>query len=196
MSVIVRESPFVTFTEWYEAARQTEPSDPNAMALATADEAGRPSLRMVLMKDYDERGIVFYTNSESRKGGELLSNPRAALLFHWKSQRRQIRMEGVVEPVSAEEADAYFQSRDRASRIGAWASQQSRPLEGRFELERRVAEYTAKFGLGAVPRPDYWSGFRVLVERVEFWQEGKFRLHERLIYERGASGWSTHRLYP
>jgi len=188
--------PFERFRAWFEEARESEPNDPNAMTLATADGQGHPSARMVLLKDFDEAGFVFYTNLESRKGRDLAENPHAALLFHWKSLRRQVRVEGPVTPVSAGEADDYFASRPRGSRIGAWASDQSRPMEGMFVLERRVAEFTAKFGIGEIRRPPHWSGFRVAPERIEFWRDGKFRLHERLVFIRADEGWRTERLFP
>jgi pyridoxamine 5'-phosphate oxidase len=190
------EDPIDQFREWFEVAREREPGDPNAMALATVDAEGMPSVRMVLLKDVDQAGFTFYTNYESKKGRQLLANPKAALCFHWKSLGRQVRVEGAVVPVAAAEADAYFASRARDSQIGAWASQQSRPLEGRLELERRIAVYAAKFALGKVPRPPYWSGFRVVPRLIEFWQERPFRLHDRLIYQRDGGGWRTERQYP
>lgn len=188
--------PFSLFGKWMAEAEKNEPNDPNAMALATVDGQGRPSARMVLLKGWDEAGFVFYTNLESRKGGELAGNSHVALLFHWKSLKRQIRIEGDVVPVTAEEADAYFASRPRISQIGAWSSAQSRPLEGRFELEKRVAEYTAKFGLGEIPRPAHWSGFRVVPHAMEFWHDRPFRLHDRFAYGRDADGWHARHLYP
>jgi len=194
------ENPFALFGDWFAEATKSEINDPNGMALATVDPDGMPSCRMVLLKDWDERGFVFYTNLESRKGRALETHPRAGLLFHWKSLRRQVRIQGPVEPVNETEADAYFQSRPRASRIGAWASQQSRPLESRFALEKKVAQLTAQYGLGEIPRPEYWSGFRVLPVHIEFWKDGAFRLHDRLTFTRddprGADGWRTARLYP
>lgn len=188
--------PFKLFDTWLEEAGESEVNDPTAMSLATVGADGMPSSRMVLLKGVDPRGFVFYTNFESRKGEQLQSNMKAALLFHWKSLRRCVRIEGEVEVVTNEEANAYFASRPRQSQIGAWASQQSRPLEGRFELEKRVAIYAAKHVVGSVPRPDYWSGFRVLPERLEFWQDGPFRLHDRLVYSRSGEAWTTERLYP
>lgn len=188
--------PILLFKRWLEEAQANEPNDPTAMTLATADASGQPSARMVLLKDADSAGFVFYTNLESRKGDELRANPKAALLFHWKSLRRQVRIEGRVEPVTGAEADAYYASRARGSQIGAWASDQSRPLESRFHLERRVAEVTARHLVGAIPRPPHWSGFRVVPDALEFWQDKPFRLHDRLVYRRSAGGWTTTRLFP
>jgi pyridoxamine 5'-phosphate oxidase len=192
------QDPFEVFAQWLELARKSEPNDPNAMALATADSSGMPDVRMVLLKDVDANGFVFYSNLESAKGCQLLANPQAALCFHWKSLRRQVRVRGAIIAVSNEEADAYFASRARDSRIGAWASAQSRPLEDRFALERSVASYAVKFGLGDVPRPDFWSGFRLVPTRIEFWRDKPFRLHDRLVFERGdaSQNWSTTKLYP
>ncbi|HSK38635.1 MAG TPA: pyridoxamine 5'-phosphate oxidase [Arenibaculum sp.] len=195
-------APYDLFRRWLGEAERSEPNDPNAVALATADAAGVPSVRMVLLKGVDERGFVFYTNLESRKGEQLRANRNAALCFHWKSLRRQVRVEGAVEQVGDDEADVYFQTRPRGSQIGAWASRQSQPLEGRWELEKRVAEYTARYAIGHIPRPPHWSGFRVLPKRIEFWQDRPFRLHDRIVHhaERAADGsvlrWTTERLYP
>ena len=193
-----RNDPFGLFGEWLKEAEKSEPNDPNAMALATADEEGLPNVRMVLLKGFDERGFVFYTNFESQKGQEILGTMKAALGFHWKSLRRQVRVRGLVEEVTKQEADAYFASRPRDSRIGAWASQQSRPLEGRFALEAAVAMYTARYAIGEVPRPSYWSGFRVKPLSIEFWHDRPFRLHDRVVFRRAgeASGWNKARLYP
>ena len=188
--------PYILFRKWLAEAEKSEPNDPNAMALATVDGSGLPDLRMVLLKGYDEHGFVFYTNFESNKGKELLSSMKAALCFHWKSLRRQVRVRGPVEKVSDAEADAYFRSRPRGSRIGAWASKQSRPLESRFALEKAVAEYTAKYAIGDIPRPPYWSGFRILPQTIEFWQDKPFRLHDRLVFTKAGDKWETERLYP
>jgi pyridoxamine 5'-phosphate oxidase len=190
--------PLALFQEWFAEAGVSEPNDPNAMALATVDGDGLPDVRMVLLKGFDESGFVFYTNEESAKGRQLAASPKAAALFHWKSLRRQIRLRGPVAAVSAAEADAYFASRPRDSRIGAWASQQSRPLESRFALEKAIARYVAKFGVGETPRPPYWRGFRLAPVAIEFWRDRPFRLHDRLSFTREApSGpWIRQRLYP
>lgn len=191
-----RDDPFSLFADWFADAKRKEPNDPNAMALATADETGLPDVRMVLLKDFDADGFVFYTNLESAKGQQIGSNQQAALCFHWKSLRRQVRLRGPVSPVSPEEADAYFASRARDSRIGAWASKQSRPLESRFALEKAVAKEAARFGIGNVPRPPHWSGFRLIPQHFEFWRDRPFRLHDRLVFDRQDAGWTTLRLYP
>ena len=188
--------PFRLFDTWFKEAGAKEPNDANAMGLATVGPDGMPSLRMVLLKGVDERGFVFYTNYESRKGRQLLETHKAALVMHWKSLGRQVRAEGAVESVSDAEADAYFASRPKASQIGAWASQQSRPLESRFELEKRIASFTAKYAIGAVPRPPHWSGFRIIPHYIEFWENRPFRLHDRLVYHRAGDGWTTEKLYP
>lgn len=188
--------PITRFVEWFEKAKASEPDLPSAVSLATVGADGQPSLRMVLLKHVDDQGFVFYTNLESRKGAELAANPRAALLFHWKSLKRQIRIEGPAEAVSDAEADAYFASRDRGAQLGAWASDQSRPMAGRFDLEKRVAKFTAQFGVGAVQRPPFWSGFRIAPHRMEFWSEGKFRLHEREQFVRDGAEWRVERLFP
>ena len=188
--------PNSLFVEWLREAEASEPNDPNALALATVDGDGLPNLRMVLLKAHDADGFVFYTNFESAKGRELAANPKAALLFHWKSLRRQVRVRGTIAPVSDAEADAYFASRPRTSRLGAWASQQSRPLESRFALEKAVAAYAAKYPIGDVPRPPYWSGFRLTPVEWEFWKDMPFRLHNRVQYRRVGDHWETARLYP
>ena len=191
------EEPIGQFIDWLEHARAHEPSDAEAMSVATVDRDGRPSLRMVLLRGIDVRGLVFYTNLISQKAREIELNSWVALCFHWKSTARQVRVEGRAEQVSDTEADTYFTSRERDSQIGAWASKQSRELEGRLKLERRVARYAATFAIGQVPRPEFWSGYRVVPERIEFWEKRPFRLHEREHFERGADGiWKTRRLYP
>jgi pyridoxamine 5'-phosphate oxidase len=188
--------PIALFGEWLAAAEAAEPNDPTATALATVDGDGLPNVRMVLLKGFDEAGFVFFTNFESAKGRELLANPKAALCFYWKSLGKQVRVRGPVSTVDAAEADAYFASRPRGSRIGAWASKQSRPLESRFALEKAVAVHAAKFGIGEIPRPDYWSGFRVAPTEMEFWSNGAFRLHDRIKFTRSDGGWEKTRLYP
>jgi pyridoxamine 5'-phosphate oxidase len=189
--------PFRLFAEWLDDAVKSEPNDPNGVALATVDELGMPDVRMVLLKGFDEQGFVFYTNFESTKGREILSSMKAAMCFHWKSLRRQVRVRGPVEIVSDAEADAYYTTRPRGSRIGAWASKQSRPLESRFALEKAVAEYTARYAFGDIPRPPYWSGFRIKPQTIEFWHDRPFRLHDRIMFSRtDAGGWEKTRLYP
>ena len=188
--------PYSLFGAWLRDAEASEPNDPNALALATVDADGMPNVRMVLLKSFDHDGFVFFTNYESRKGRELLGQKKAALVFHWKSLRRQVRVRGAIETVSDAEADAYFETRARGSRIGAWASKQSRPLESRFALEKAVAEYTVKFGIGHIPRPAYWSGFRLKPISIEFWHDRPFRLHDRMEFVRKGEGWEKVRMYP
>lgn len=190
--------PFALFAAWLADAKKSEPNDPNAMALASVDADGLPNVRMVLMKDFDAEGFVFYTNYESAKGREILGQLKAAAVFHWKSLRRQVRLRGPVEEVTAAEADAYFASRPRDARIGAWASQQSRPLESRFALEKQVVYYGTRFAIGEVPRPPHWSGFRIRPVEIEFWHDRPFRLHDRSVFRRTSPGepWTRTRLYP
>ncbi|WP_246167503.1 pyridoxamine 5'-phosphate oxidase [Sphingomonas piscis] len=188
--------PFALFAEWMDEARASEPNDPDAMAFASADRQGHPSVRMVLMRRYGPEGFGFFTNMESRKAGELLANPNGALVIHWKSLRRQVRAEGQVVVASDEDAEDYFASRSRDSRIGAWASDQSRPLESRAALEQRVADMRARFNGQDVPRPPHWAGFRLIPDAIEFWSDGAFRLHDRLLFTRTEDGWEEGRLYP
>ena len=190
------DDPIRLFEAWFAEARASEPNDPEAMALATADAAGRPSVRMVLLKGHDDRGFVFYTNLDSRKGGELAANPNASLLFHWKSLRRQVRISGPVAPVGDAEADAYFASRGRDSRLGAWASDQSRPLPDRAAFESRFEEMRRRFDGGDVPRPPRWSGFRVEPQAIEFWSDRAHRLHERRLFTFTSGVWTEGLLYP
>jgi pyridoxamine 5'-phosphate oxidase len=193
-----KTDPFALFAEWLEDAKKKEPNDPNAMALATADELGAPDVRMVLLKDVTAAGFTFYSNALSRKGVQLEENPVAALCFHWKSLRRQVRVSGRVVNASEAEADAYFASRAKDSQIGAWASEQSQPMTGRFELEGRIAKYAAEYALRKTPRPPHWIGYRVVPRRIEFWRDRPFRLHDRLEFTREDAGspWMTQRLYP
>lgn len=195
-TIFDRAEPIGLFIDWLGDAKGTEPNDPNAMALSTVDADGAPDSRMVLLKDVDARGLTFYSNRESAKGLDLAAHPRAALLFHWKSLRRQVRVRGRVEPVSAAEADAYFASRARESRIGAWASDQSRPLESRAALETAVARETARFEGAEVPRPERWTGWRLVPDCVEFWRDRPFRLHDRLRFDRSGHDWVRTRLWP
>ena len=190
------DNPHALFEQWYAEAKASEPNDPSAMTLATADAEGRPSVRMVLLKGHDDRGFVFYTNYQSRKGAELAANPQAALGFHWKSLRRQVRIEGRIECVSTEEADAYFASRARDSQLSAWASDQSRPLASRALFESRFEEQRQRFEGELVPRPPHWSGYRVVPDVIEFWNDRAHRLHERRLFTRTAGGWTEGLLYP
>lgn len=189
--------PFALFHQWFEEAKSSEPSDPDAACLSTADKEGRPSARMVLVRKADANGFVFFSNETSRKGQQMTANPNAALCYHWKSRGRQVRIEGRVEHTSAQESDAYFSSRHRSSRIGAWASLQSQPLESREALLKRVADIEKKYDGNDVPRPDHWHGFRIVPTRIEFWQEGEFRLHDRFIFTRDTNGaWRVERQHP
>lgn len=190
------DDPIALFDAWFAEARASEPNDPNAMALATVDAAGRPSLRMVLLKGHGPDGFVFYTNRESRKAGELAANPNVALLFHWKSLRRQVRVEGPVAFATDAESDAYFASRSRDSQLGAWASDQSRPLDARETFEARFEAMKARFEGGNVPRPPHWGGYRVRPERIELWQDRAHRLHERRLFVRSEDGWTEGLLFP
>ena len=194
--LLAEHDPMALFDEWLAEAGRKEPNDPNAVAVSTVDEDGMPDVRMVLLKDTDARGFVFYTNMQSAKGRQLAANPKAALLFHWKSLRRQVRVRGAVSVVSEAEADAYWATRARSAQLGGWASAQSEPLPDRLALEKKIAEYGLRFGLGKVPRPPHWTGFRVVPESLEFWRDRPFRLHERLVFARSGDGWTTSRLFP
>ncbi len=197
-ALFAENEPFSLFERWFKEARAAEPDDPNAMALATVDEAGMPDVRMVLMKSFEDGAFVFYTNSESAKGRQLAARASAAVCFHWKSLGRQVRARGLVELVSDADADAYFRTRDRGARLGAWASLQSRPLGERLALEKRIAEYALKFGIGEVPRPPHWRGYRLIPMTIEFWRNRPFRLHDRLVFSResAGAGWARSRLFP
>lgn len=197
-ALFAESEPFALFERWFAEAKEREPNDPNGMALATADASGLPDVRMVLMKGFEDGAFVFYTNAESAKGGQLAQNQQAAVVFHWKSLRRQVRARGVISFVSDADADTYFKSRDRGARLGAWASAQSRPLENRLALEKRIAECALKFGVGEIPRPPHWRGYRLTPLSFEFWRDRPFRLHDRLVFTREAPDqlWRSSRLYP
>ena len=193
------DKPFALFQEWLDEATKTEINDPNAVALSTVDAEGQPNVRMVLLKGFDPRGFVFYTNFESAKGQEALGQGKAAMCFHWKTLRRQVRVRGPIEVVSDQEADEYYNTRSRGSRLGAWASKQSRPLESRFALEKAVAKVTAQYPIGDIPRPPHWSGVRIIPKTIEFWRDGAFRLHDRIVFSRESTtdeDWAKERLYP
>lgn len=197
-ALFAENQPFGLFERWFKEAREKEPNDPNAMALATVDAAGMPDVRMVLMKGFEEGAFVFFTNTESAKGEQLAENGKAGVCFHWKSLGRQVRARGIVEFVSDADADAYFRTRDRGARLGAWASTQSRPLEERLALEKRIAEFALKFGVGDIPRPPHWRGYRIVPLSFEFWRNRPFRLHDRLVFTREGPGapWAKSRLFP
>ena len=198
MSISVAKDPLELFKAWFQDAQDSEVNDPNAVTVATVDEDGLPNVRVVLLKDFDAQGFVFYTNLESAKGREIVSAGKAAMCFHWKSRQRQVRIRGAIELVSDEQADEYFNSRPRQSRIGAWASQQSRPMKGRGDLLQAVAKYAVKYAVGRIPRPSYWSGVRLKPASIEFWQAGEFRLHHRIEYCRSPDGnsWEQRMLFP
>ncbi|WP_397396041.1 pyridoxamine 5'-phosphate oxidase [Phenylobacterium sp.] len=196
LAPLTAEDPIALFADWLAEAVKGEVNDPNAMALATVDPDGLPDVRMVLLKDAGPDGFVFYTNLDSAKGRQLATSGKAALLFHWKSLRRQVRVRGTVSAVSEAEADAYWATRARPAQLGAWASQQSQPLPDRLAFEKAIAAYGLKFGLGKAPRPPHWSGFRITPSHIEFWRDRAFRLHERLVFEAAPGGWTTSRLYP
>lgn len=197
-ALFAENEPFALFERWFKEAKDKEPNDPNAMALATADASGLPDVRMVLMKSFEDGAFAFYTNAESAKGSQLAQNAQAAIVFHWKSLGRQVRARGAISFTTDAESDAYFKTRDRGARLGAWASTQSRPLEDRLALEKRIAEYALKFGVGEIPRPPHWHGYRLTPLSFEFWRNRPFRLHDRLVFTRSAAGqaWAKSRLYP